>query len=145
MAEGRQPRVLLVCMPFQSVQFPSLGLGLLKPSLTRHGIPCDIRYASLDHAREIGFDLYQLVAVTYPTVLSMVGDWIFSAALFDDDPDPGLRLLERVRRADPEVVGLFGEDREDFCEGAARARRGAGGFLDRLLDDLDAARYDVIG
>ena len=145
MAEGRQPRVLLVCMPFQSVQFPSLGLGLLKSSLTRHGIPCDIRYASLDHAREIGFDLYQLVAVTYPTVLSMVGDWIFSAALFDDDPDPALRLLERVRRADPEVVGLIGEDREDFCEGAARARRGAGDFLDRLLDDLDAARYDVIG
>jgi len=132
-------------MPFQSVQFPSLGLGSLKASLAREGIESQVRYASLDHARTVGFDLYQLVAVTFPTVLSMVGDWIFSAALFDEDPDPDLRLLDAVRRADPEVVGLADEDREAFCAGIARARREAPAFLDALLDDLDLDGVDVVG
>ncbi len=141
----RQPRVLLVCMPFQSVQFPSLGLGLLQAVLRDSGIDADVRYASLDHAAEIGFELYQLVAVTYPTVLDMVGDWIFSAALFDEDPDPGSQLLEQVRLHTPEVVGLGDEDVETFCRGVARARAGAPAFLDRLLDDLELERYDLVG
>lgn len=145
MTSDDHPRVLLVCMPFQSVQFPSLGLGLLQAVLRDEGMTCDVRYASLDYAKEIGFDLFQLVAVTYPTVLDMVGDWIFSAALFDEDPDPAHRLLERVRSSTPEVVGLVEEDVETFCEGVAGARATAGVFLDRLLTDLRLDRYDLVG
>lgn len=145
MTSDDHPRILLICMPFQSVQFPSLGLGLLQSVLRNEGIDCDVRYASLDYAKEIGFDLYQLVAVTYPTVLDMVGDWIFSAALFDEDPDPAHRLLDRVRSSTPEVVGLIDDDVDAFCGGVARARAGAGAFLDRLLADLDLGHRDLVG
>jgi ribosomal peptide maturation radical SAM protein 1 len=90
-------RVLLVNMPWASVEVPSLALGILRNSI-RAALPdveVEVRHANLDYVDWVtgSFDLsftdYQYYAVG--TYFSGNGDWVFSAALYDD---PKWRLAE---------------------------------------------------
>lgn len=47
-------KVLLVCMPFVSVERPVLGVSALKARLLQAGVACDVAYLSLAFARTTG-------------------------------------------------------------------------------------------
>src|SRR4051794_3658227 len=72
------PSLLLVEMPFKTVDRPSIGLSLLRASAIRAGYSCEVLYANLPFARRIGFDLYRTIAEDLPPE-SLFGDRVFSS------------------------------------------------------------------
>ena len=57
------PRVLLLSMPYGSLERPSMGLGLLQAQLHRRGIPCDTRYLAIEFAELVGVDDYAVALI----------------------------------------------------------------------------------
>ena len=76
--------VVLVTMPFHGY-LPSLGLSLLKSCLTAQRISSKVLYFGLPFAQRMGCQLYHCIANGYPRPMDLLGEWIFSAALFDND------------------------------------------------------------
>src|SRR5262245_24509243 len=89
--------VVLVNMPFHGY-LPSLGLGLLKSCLAANGISSKVLYFGLPFAQRVGCDLYHCIANGYPRPMDLLGEWIFSAALFDHDSSSYVQevLIERA-------------------------------------------------
>ncbi|MFV2083944.1 RiPP maturation radical SAM C-methyltransferase [Micromonospora sp. LOL_021] len=93
-------RILLVNMPWSSIDVPSLALGILTNSV-RQKMPdaeVEVMHANLDFVdwvvdrREFGLgDYYYYSLFTY---FSGCGDWVFSSALYDD---PEWRVSEFTR------------------------------------------------
>jgi len=83
-AAGQKPDVILVNMPFHGY-VPSLGLSLLKSCLEAKQISSKVLYFGLRFAELVGRDLYHCLANGYPRPMDLLGEWIFSSALFDRD------------------------------------------------------------
>jgi len=75
-------KVLLINMPFDNIHRPSIGLSLLKSSLEKRHIDCDILYLNMGFAEYIGFDNY--VRVQQINQYTLVGEWLFSRACYGD-------------------------------------------------------------
>lgn len=138
MAPGR---VLLVYPPFGALSFPSIGLSLLKSTLHRAGIACDIRYLNYDFLDRLpgpfldrlgGFD-----AISRRNELS-VGDWAFNGCVFA--PDVTARLDERFAR----FVRAQGESAA-FVDRCFAIKAAAAPFVDWAMDALPWHQYDVVG
>lgn len=56
------PEVVLVSMPWAPVHEPSLGLGILKSCLVRHGISCAVFHAAPELLRWLSVETYQFIA-----------------------------------------------------------------------------------
>src|SRR5215470_1562186 len=139
--EGPVMRVLLVNMPWASVEVPSLALGILQNSV-RAALPdveVEVRHANLDYVDwvtgrfDLSFTDYQYYAVG--TYFSGNGDWVFSAALYDD---PAWRLAE------------FHELRGATMTGPelamnVRLHELAPEFVRELAESIVAAGPDVVG
>lgn len=77
-------KVLLIDMPFANLLTPSIGLGILKASLTRVGISSTVLNFHLRFAELCGIETYNTIhSETYAEHL--VGEWIFSESLFHGD------------------------------------------------------------
>lgn len=75
-------------MPFAQEMAPSLGLSLLKASLTKVGIDSTVLYFTLRFARLLGVASYsQICTDGARAIRERLGDWVFREALFG--PDPG--------------------------------------------------------
>jgi ribosomal peptide maturation radical SAM protein 1 len=81
---SKRPDVILVNMPFHGYM-PSLGLSLLKSCLAAKNISSKVLYFGLPFAERVGRDLYHCLANGYPRPMDLLGEWIFSTALFDYD------------------------------------------------------------
>jgi ribosomal peptide maturation radical SAM protein 1 len=127
-------RVLLVSMPFATVERPALGLSLLKARLADRDIACDVAYPNLAFAAMLSVEAYQRIATAIPHI-SLACEWVFSGCLPDAHGgsfvDEILRLKYRVPEADIEL--LLG------------ARALAADFLASWLDAEDWSRYRVVG
>ncbi len=74
--------VVLVNMPYASVERPSIGLSILQSALKNHGVDSRIIYGNLLFAEKIGPHLYDVIDKrTSPT---LAGEWTFSPACFPD-------------------------------------------------------------
>jgi ribosomal peptide maturation radical SAM protein 1 len=83
---------VIVSMPFQRAERPSIQLGLLKAIAEAHGHPVRTLHANLDFAVRIGVDHYQSLADHRGR---QVGDWLFSVEAFGAAaPDPDGKLLD---------------------------------------------------
>jgi ribosomal peptide maturation radical SAM protein 1 len=94
--------VLLICMPFDHLYRPSLHLSLMKAGLNENGISAEVRYETLQFAKRIGSVMYVLIANEDPRQFSLVGDWLFSSALFDQNVNEDRFINEILRRNHPE-------------------------------------------
>ena len=74
------PKVLLVYMPIGELLWPSIGLSLLKSSLSLLNISTKILYFNLRFAKFIGAGPY--LKTLQSTHYNQIGEWIFSGALF---------------------------------------------------------------
>jgi ribosomal peptide maturation radical SAM protein 1 len=127
--------VLLIYPPFGALSFPSLGLSLLKSALQNEGIGCDIRYLNFDFLDRLPggpTDRLRLYDTISQRNDSCVGDWLFTDAP-PLNPDAFVRYLE-THDADPHFVRACVPTR-------AIARR----FAHDVLDELDWARYAIVG
>src|SRR5205085_2106334 len=88
--------VVLVSMPFGPLFSPSLGLSLLQPQVQARGLGCRIEYFTLPFADQVvGEHLYSRIASESRAMSrAFVGEWIFSAALFDWPPECVQRYLD---------------------------------------------------
>ena len=130
-------RVLLLTLPFASLELPNLALSTFKSRLGDRGIDCTVAYPNLEFAELIGPLEYQRIAdgLDYWT---FAGEWIFTRALYGADADPGADYVDQVLRP---VWNLSPTDLDLLTE----ARSAAGRFLDVVLGRVDWAAYDVVG
>lgn len=143
--------LLLVAMPWETVQMPSIRLGLLKAVCDRAGFACEARHFNLDamehfflgsrsHGQEtdeaFGVEDYNAIA---EMSVSGFGDWIFAVPPLCDPPpaesDPFLEAIRR--RGDPAWQG-----RLDLI---VRLRSQAPAFLAAKAKEVIACRPRVLG
>ncbi len=75
--------VVLVSMPFGPIFSPSIGLSLLEAGLRHRGIASRIEYFTIPFAEIIGQAFYSGIANgDNPALTDLVGEWMFSGALF---------------------------------------------------------------
>lgn len=130
--------VLFINTPFNAIR-PAIGVSLLKSHLQGIGVASRILYLNMRFARRIGGSDYHYLAELAPPQ-SLVGDWVFSQALFGTREDADAEYLRMfatrfggMARTDPRIETL------------RRARALAGPFIDECLDEIDWSAYDLVG
>ncbi len=162
-------RVLLIQMPFFTLDTPSISLALVKASLEDAGFQCDQRYLSLEFGKRLGAEVYSWIAGAAPPYL-LFGDLIFTPSLHGSSIDrsriDGL-MATLGQHGDPVVptpmIELFPELVEradefllDSLRGIEWSRYGLVGFgtmfqiapalaMARLVKSLDAAPPVILG
>jgi ribosomal peptide maturation radical SAM protein 1 len=126
---------VIVSMPFQHVNRPSIQLGLLKAIGEAHGFPVRTLHANLDFAVLIGLELYGLLAENRGR---QVGDWLFSVEAFGAAaPDPTGRFLDDFETE----LSYVDESVEQARKRLLTVReRDVPVLLDALADELAGAR-----
>jgi ribosomal peptide maturation radical SAM protein 1 len=141
--------VVLISMPFGSPFRPSLGLSLLKAALTTRGISCQILYFGFLFADRIGRQAYIQISNGYPSPRDLLGDWIFSSALFDDSSNNPAQYVDQVLRGhDPAHAGTPGDPKDvsdDFVHRVLRARSQTNAFLEECRSRVQQLQPRVVG
>lgn len=131
MQSGRgEPRVLLLAMPWNRWDYPSIQVGLLEAYLRAHGVVAQARYPYLDLARRLGAETYNRLADKLPPLLA---ESFFTVGIHGQDPLPKAWVAELV---------ATGELDEPQVRSIARAVRA---FLDALHDAIAWREWDVVG
>lgn len=130
-------RVLLICMPFGSLDRPALGISLLKARLEEQGVVCDIHYFTFAFAEFIGRQEYLWMCSDVPYT-AFTGDWMFTHALYGERPKVEKGYVEEILREtwklDDDAIRLI-----------LRARSFAPHFLDHCLEAINWGDYAVVG
>jgi ribosomal peptide maturation radical SAM protein 1 len=141
-------RVLLISMPFGPLFQPSIGLGLLKAALGVHNIPSKVLYFTLEFAELIGVPLYLRISEGQPATYDLVGEWIFSGALFNSDDHDVENYLNNVLRG--QSVAHKREYRksqstsENFISDILNVRSKVEEFLNSCLDKVIRCQPEII-
>ena len=137
--------VLLVSMPFGPLLQPSIGLSLLKSSLTPLNIPTQIRYFTLQFADYIGPALYSQLAGGYPATVDLVGEWLFAHALFDPDTIDEMGYVEDILRGGSSDHTYNKPLEEGFIQQVLSARDQVVPFLESCVEQVLAAQPKLVG
>ena len=129
--------ILLLSLPFVGIERPALGLSLLKAQLQRAGYRCDVRYLTFDLASFIGTEDYRWVSDDLPYT-AFVGDWLFTAALYDADSVRVDRYVDEVLRGEWHLT-------EADISRLYRIRQYCGVFLSHCLEHIAWSTYKVVG
>ncbi|MBU1486924.1 hypothetical protein KKH56_02580 [bacterium] len=128
-------KVLLINMPFCSLESPAIGISLLKSKLIREEIPCDIKYLNFAFADLLGYDEYIWFTNDLPHRM-LAGEWLFSQHLFGQEE--GNKYTEEVLK---EEWGLGDLSIQRILE----IKKVIGPFLDHCLNSIDWQGYSIIG
>jgi ribosomal peptide maturation radical SAM protein 1 len=140
-----RPRVLLVNAPFGLIEYPHLGISLIKAVTREAGFACDVWYAAIEFAKLIGFAHYRAVENASSSVL--LPERMFARALSPSVPsldayvDACLKHFRSTAQVFFGDLGLGRVNRQSLTRVEALARR----FVDRLPERRDLGDYDVIG
>lgn len=133
-------RVVLVNMPWASIAFPSLALGILKRRVTEQvpGSEVEVVNANLEFVDWLT-EHAELAAEEYESctsgTFSPYSEWIFSSALYDDPHYRSQEFFDYISgRVPAELVSM-----------AERLHRLAPAFVRQLAERITASRPDVIG
>jgi len=132
-------RVALVNMPFAMVDRPSIQCGVLKAVLLKAGHQVDVHYLNLRLAAKLGGQLYSQLASPRRNN-QLLGDWLFSAAAFDEASEPNEYLV-----GTPAIMDTCNELKlsfDDLCQLRANTLPA---FVDECAAAVDWAAYSVVG
>ena len=136
--------VLLVSMPFGPLITPSIGLSLLKSNLTLHNISAKIVYFTLQFAKLIGSSRYLLVSEKSAT-FDLVGEWIFSSALFDSVEINAEEYIEDVlRERSPAHRNKPKSLSENFLQDILEIRAQVDDFLNQCAKEIISERPKIV-
>jgi ribosomal peptide maturation radical SAM protein 1 len=93
-------QIKLVNMPFATANRPSIALTQLKAvAEALHGdkIHVEICYLNHEFCRILGSDLYDAIANTMLGMTTGLGEWLFRAVAFPDQPDNSAQYLRRFQ------------------------------------------------
>lgn len=125
-----EPRVLLLAMPWNRWDYPSIQVGLLKAYLRARGVAAQARYPYIDLARRLGAETYNQFADKLPPLLA---ESFFTIGIHGADPLPKAWVAELVE------TGELDEPQVRSIACAVRA------FLDALYDAIARQEWDVVG
>jgi ribosomal peptide maturation radical SAM protein 1 len=138
--DGGNP-VALINMPWASLQYGSIALGILKAELARYHIGAEVFYFNLRFARLMKKSL-SLFAYAVLSQFEPFGEWIFSQHLFgkygsgeldnsdlDAVCDPGLRKIIERNKIDLNLIN----------------ERIIPKFIDDCLSDVKWEKYRIVG
>jgi ribosomal peptide maturation radical SAM protein 1 len=143
-AADRELPVALVCMPWGSIQRPSLAMAILKQCVRSAGFCPDLHFLNIQFAEMLGLQLYEGFSD-----LPFHSEWLFSPALF------GPQGLGQVQnnwddlKADPSarqlVEQLYKHSRnsEELCQQIANSY--VPKFIDESMSRIDWGRYMAVG
>jgi ribosomal peptide maturation radical SAM protein 1 len=129
-SERGEPRVLLLAMPWNRWDYPSIQVGLLKAYLRAHGVAAQARYPYLDLARRLGAETYNRLADKLPPLLA---ESFFTVGIHGEDPLPKAWVAELV------ATGELDDPQVRSIAHAVRA------FLDAFYDAIPWQDWDVVG
>ncbi len=138
---GARDRVLLVYPPFGAASFPSIGLSILKGTLLREGIPCDIRYLNLefiDRLPGVPRERMRLFEIISQRNELSLGDWVFAKPLYDRE------VSNRMDTSLHEFLASTGVGL-DLVAGLRAARNAATEFVETVSLEIANGPYRVIG
>jgi ribosomal peptide maturation radical SAM protein 1 len=141
-SNNSRKQILLVSMPFGPLFYPSIGLSLLKASLThQNGVSTNILYFTIKFAELINTSLYLRIANGYPATFDLVGEWVFSNSLFGSstcnvedyirDVLYGQSQKDRKEFLGSELVLL-----ENFVQDVLEMRSRVENFLEQCLQEV---------
>jgi ribosomal peptide maturation radical SAM protein 1 len=140
--------ILLCSMPFGPILSPSLGLEMLKAGLTQKPYSVKTRYYSLLLAEQVSYRAYQLISnwANLATHQQEIGDWIFSAALFDSSPAKTQEYVEHfLRNPAPALRRFIQPEPEWFVELALAIRKQVGSYLETCLAEIESESPRLVG
>ncbi|MBD2775612.1 RiPP maturation radical SAM C-methyltransferase [Iningainema tapete] len=146
-ASWNKTEVLLISMPFGPLFLPSIGLGLLKAGLTSRSIHAKILYLTLKFASLIGISLYEQISKGRPAIYDLLGEWLFSGALFDSTNVEGY-INDVLRGREPAHLEAHKDwakpIAEDFIQEVLAIRDKVEGFLDECVEEVVAYQPKII-
>lgn len=140
--ESDTVRVILVNMPWAPIDLPSLALGILKRCIDDDvpGARAEVLHANIDYvdwinARSREFSPADYSYYALDSYFLGCGDWVFSAALYDDDT---WRIPEFTAAMARKVDG-------PRMETTLQLHANAAAFVRETAERIAAARPDVVG
>lgn len=136
--------VIFVSMPFGPLTTPSLGLSLLKASIAPLGVSRRTIHFTIKFAGRIGPDLYTQIVNGAYAFQALIGEWIFSGALFGEvgtDTDGYVRDV--LRGGAPEHSSIRPAT-DSFIRGVLEARRCAADFVSECCREVTAHRPRLV-
>jgi hypothetical protein len=137
MANGNKLRMALISMPFHSVYYPSIQIGLLKAIASRAGFEVETFHLYLDLAAKISPQVFTSSVVRRR---SMTFEWLFGVAAFgpaDHDGDFFEQFPDQQ-----EWIQKTGKDIQYFSE----LRQSVfPGWIEDWATCVDWSRYGLIG
>lgn len=76
--------VVLVNMPFGTLNAPSIGMSLVAAALRQRSFTVSERYFTITYGERIGATLYDAIALSRPELL--IGEWVFARCAFGERP-----------------------------------------------------------
>jgi ribosomal peptide maturation radical SAM protein 1 len=133
--ESDRVDVILVSMPYASVERPSVALGTLAAALKRDGISVRTIHGNLLFAERIGREAYE--GINNSDITIQMGEWTFSQAAFGN-------IASNI---DDYVVGLYREGYPEagLKESLLSLRAAAVAFVDDLALRVVAHRPRIVG
>jgi ribosomal peptide maturation radical SAM protein 1 len=128
--------VLFAVLPFADPGMPTIGVSLLKAEIGRHGFSSLIRYFNADFVDRIGIDLYRHVANSFAPE-SLLGEWFFADAVFDEGLPPEQDYLTRILARFP--------DGQRLTPDILKARHARNEFLDWCTREIAREQPGVVG
>ncbi len=125
-----EPRVLLLAMPWNRWDYPSIQVGLLKAYLRAHGVAAQGCYPYIDLAHRLGAETYNRIADKLSPLLA---ESFFTVGIHSEDLLPEAWVAELV---------ATGELDDSQIRSIARSVRA---FLNAMYDTLSWQDWDVVG
>lgn len=135
--------VLLLQMPFGSLQRPNLGLSLLKRVIEAHDHRCGVTYPNILFAQRIGIETYEVISRNLPPEY-LFGEYVFSPSAFDHEVDYVAKLKDLTAHINTSTGGYTSLP-DWLVTDSDRLVRSAREFLLELVDTINWSTYDLIG
>jgi len=125
-------RILLLNMPFVSLDRPAIGISILKARLAEEGIPCSIGYGNLLFAERVGKTAYALINDRLANWM-FAGEWLFSEHVFPEMNRTSYidSLRENISQSELDTVFKLRSEVPDF--------------LEACFAEFDLESYDIVG
>lgn len=138
--------VVLVNMPFASLEYPSLALGLFKASLARIGVRSRVLHLGFDMAAHIAPQLYRAISFGMHK-RAMIGEWLFTDAVWGPDAarDEAWRAVVLAERPPHAALNDGALHPEALYPDLCRARAAIPAFLDRCMSAHDWSVVRLVG
>ena len=102
--KAQTAQALLINMPFGPLFRPSLPLSLLKAKLASMKISAKVLYFTIPFAERIGMKLYARISNGQPRLTDLLGEFLFSRALYGESSNPYVEEILRRRNDGQEQV-----------------------------------------